>query len=245
MPEIEESLLSPDIEAPPTSWYSETNKELVTKKGWKTGDDALKSYTELERSLGSRVKMPSPESSAEEIRAFYQKTGCPENPEGYEIKEVAEGAVRDEISENELKKIAYQNGVSKQAFESIVKGYYDNQAAQLQQGRIQGEKQLREELGTKYDAELTIGKRFCAECSDEFKNLLETTGLGNSPIIVKEFIRLGKKTMSDTLIKGDTSGDKEGEYVPKFKDSPSMYASGEDEDSKKARAYFESRGHKY
>ena len=229
-----------------TQWYSDNYKEVVEKKGWKTGDDALKSYTELEKSMGARVKMPTPESSAEEIRAFYQKTGCPENPDGYEIKvsEEIPAFLRNEDIENDLKKIAHAEGISKQGFETIVSKFYERQNEMVQHSRQQGEAKLKEEWSTKYPEELEIAKRFCNECSDEFKQLLEQSGLGNNPLFIKEFNRLGKKTMSDSLIRG-SQGDNEPAYEPKYKSSPAMYATGEDEESKKAREYFKARGFKY
>lgn len=228
-----------------TKWYSDAYKDVVAKKGWKTGDDALKSYTELEKSFGGRVKLPSPESSAEEIRAFYQKTGCPENPDGYELKDLPADIARNEDAEKAVRQIAYDFGVSKQAFESIVKGYYEKLATDMQKSREDGERALRQELGDKYDAELNIARSFCKTCSNEFKDLLEKTGLGNNPVFIKEFINKGKQTMGDTLIRGHQEGNKEESYIPQYKDSPEMYKSGEDDESKKARAFFEAKGFKY
>ncbi len=249
MPETETSLLSEtqvDNSQQAATWYGEENKELVETKGWKTGDDAVNSYRDLEKSMGGRLKMPTPESSAEEIRAFYQKTGCPENPEGYEIP-VVEGAeqFRNENIENSLKLIAHAEGVNKQAFEHIVKGYYDQLLADTQASRTQGETALKQELGAKYDEELAIGRRFCDTCSDEFRKLLDDSGLGNSPIVIKEFIAKGKQTMADTLIRGTEGERKEGDYKPQFTADANFYANGEDEESKKARAWFEARGHTY
>ncbi len=232
----------------PTQWYGEGSKEIVETKGWQTADDVIKGYTELEKTVGGRVKMPTPESSAEEIRAFYQKTGCPENPEGYEIAVPEEMAgMRDEGIESAIKQIAYDQGVSKQAFESIVKGYYDKINADMQAGRNAGEKALKEEFGDKYDEQVGIAQRFCKEaCSQEFRDLLEASGLGNNPVFVKEFISLGRKTMADTLIKGTVSGDaSKDEYTPQYTADAAFYANGEDDESKKARAWFEARGHKY
>lgn len=228
-------------------WYPQEYAELVKVKGWDKPEKVLKSYKDLESSMGSRVKMPTPESSAEEIRAFYQKTGCPENPDGYEIPKV-EGAenFRNENIEKSLKQIAHAEGVSKQAFESIVKGYYDQLAMDTKASREQGEQTLRQELGAKYDEEMTIARRFADQCSDEFRELLDSSGLGNSPIFVKEFINLGKKIMEDTIVKGDGAGEaKEGEYKPVYANSPEMYSTDESDEGKKARAYFTAKGHKY
>lgn len=245
-PQGDDTLISPQPETTPKAWYGDENKNLVETKGWASADDALKSYTELEKTFSGRVKMPTPESSAEEVRAFYQKTGCPENPEGYEIKDLPEGVVRNEEMEKWARQRLYEGGASKQLGEGIIRGFYEQNAAFLAAGRQAGEKALKEELGDKYDAEIAIAQRLCKTCSEEFQHIMVQTGLGNNPIILKEFIALGKKTLSDTLIKGEAEGNKEeGGYVPTYKGSPEMYATGEDEESKKARAYFEARGYKY
>jgi len=242
-----DTLLSPEPATTSTeNWFGEESKGLVEQKGWKTADDALKSYTELEKMSSGRVKMPTPESSAEEIRSFYLKTGCPENPDGYEIA-VTEGteSFHDEATEAVLKEVAHEMGVSKQAFEKIVGAYYDKMATDLLQGREAGEKALKEEWGDQYDTGLEVAKRFCAECSDEFQDLLVTTGLGNNPIFIKEFNGLGKKILSDTLIKGEVGNSDEKGYAPQYPNTPEMYASGEGAESEKARAWFTARGHVY
>jgi len=227
-------------------WYGDEYKEVVAKKGWKAPTDALKSYVELEKTFSGRVKMPTPESSAEEIRQFYQKTGCPENPDGYEIQVPEEvAALRDEAAESELRKVAHEMDVSKQAFEAIVGKYYGQMANQMVQSRVQGETALKEEFGDKYDENVKIAQRFAGNCSEEFRELMEKTGMGNNPIIIKEFINLGKKTMSDSLIKGEQGSSAEEAFVPSHQNSPDMYKHGEDEYSVKARAYFSARGHKY
>ena len=227
-------------------WYGDEYKEVVAKKGWKAPTDALKSYVELEKTFSGRVKMPTPESSAEEIRQFYQKTGCPENPDGYEIQVPEEvAALRDEAAESELRKVAHEMGVSKQAFEAIVGKYYGQMANQMVQSRVQGETALKEEFGDKYDENVKIAQRFAGNCSEEFRELMEKTGMGNNPVVIKEFINLGKKTMSDSLIKGEQGSSAEAAFVPSHQNSPDMYKHGEDEESVKARAYFSARGHKY
>lgn len=247
--QVENSLLTEgQQETTSTKWYSDDNAELVERAGWKSADDAIQSWRNIEKTSSGKVKMPTPESSAEEIRAFYQKTGCPENPEGYEVPTV-EGAehFRDEGTENALKQIAYDYGIPKQAFEAIVKGYYDKLAADSRAGLEAGEKVLKEEWKDNYDENLKISQRFCGTCSDEFRELMEKTGLGNNPIVIKEFLEKGKQTMSDTLIKGtgDDGETKEG-YKPKYPNSPEQYANMEGEEGEKARAWFEkNKGHTY
>jgi hypothetical protein len=245
----EATLLSPEP-ATTSAWYGEESAGVVESKGWKTADDAIKSYTELEKMSSGRVKMPdfsNPEQNAEEIRAFYQKTGCPENPEGY-TPDLQEGSEKfiDAETMDVIRKAAWDSGTSNQAFSTTVKAVVDAMESRLAQSLQQGEAALKEEFGDKYDENLSIAQRFVKEaCSPEFLEIMDTTGLGNNPVVLKEFINLGKKTMADTLIKGQVANSEEAEYVPRYADSPEMYATGEDEESVKARAWHTARGHKY
>jgi len=253
MSEADGATIVAEPETTSEAWYPQEYSELVKNKGWDTPGKFLESYKNIESGYSQRVKLPTPESSAEEIRAFYQKTGCPENPDGYEIQAPEEVAgLRDEAMESILRQVAHEQGVPKQAFESLFNKYYGNLAEGVAKGREYGETKLREDLGEAYDEEVAIAQRFCAGCSDPFKQLLETTyvkrdgaimQLGNIPEIVKEFISLGKKTLSDNLIKGEPPEPETDEnWQPAYPESPSMYQFGDDEESKRARAWFKKRG---
>ena len=137
-----------------------------------------------------------------------------------------------------MAKVAHEMGVSKQAFEAIVGKYYDSLATTMVKNREASEAALKEEFGDAYTEQLTVAQRFAQSRSPEFMELMETTGLGNNPVIIKEFIAMGKATMADTLVKGDIANSDEAAYKPQYPDSPGMYASGQSEESKKARAYF-------
>lgn len=247
-PQGGEPLLSPQPEITPTQWYGDEHKELVEKKGWDGADSFLKSYTAIEKMSSGMAKLPTPETSAEEIRAFYQKTGCPENPEGYEITGLPEDLpdfVRDEGTENAMKQVAYDQGVSKQAFEAIVRSFYEKADADLRASKTQGEQTLKEQHGDKYDEVITVANRFFDSCSEEFCTLVKATGLASHPVFINEFNNKGKATMSDTLIKGSGEGEEKDKPIIKYPNSPEMYASGEDDESKQGRAYHEAKGYKY
>ncbi len=243
--QTENSLLAGQEETTSVNWFSEENAEVVKQKGWGSGDDVIQGYRNLEKMSSGMAKLPTPESSAEEIAQFYRKTGTPENIEGYEI-EIPEGIPIDEDGMNAVKQVAIDKGVSKQGFEAIVKTYLDSLVEGQVKGREAGEAQLREEFGDKYDESLKIAQRFCAPASDEFQALLKSTGLGNHPVFVKQFLEWGKQTLSDTLIKGTQNGGTiDKDYAPAYPDSPEMYTGGEDDESKKARAWHTARGHTY
>ncbi len=79
---------------------NEDNRTLVENKGWKSPDDALKSYRELDEYRGRSVAVPGEGATAEEWRAFRAKTGMPEAANDYQFA-VPDGA--DETAVQSLK----------------------------------------------------------------------------------------------------------------------------------------------
>lgn len=228
-----------------TPWYGDEYKEVVTQKGWSNPSDALKSYTELEKAYGGTVKIPTEESSPDEKSAFYTKIGRPENPDGYEIKDVPDNIPRNEGFEAVMRKVAFEQGVPKLAFEAQAKSYFDALSQDIAQARVEGENALKGEWKENYSTNLEIARRFAREGGEDFLKLLDETGLGSNPVFVRAFFGYGTKTIDDSLIKGESSGDKTGEWKPPYVGSPEMYATGDDEESQKAREWFKQRGHIY
>ena len=227
-----------------TQWHSQENSEMVTQKGWKTADDALKSYSELEKSFSGRVKLPTEQSTAEEKSSFYKSIGVPEGPEGYEIKDVPGNIVRNESAELALKGVAFEGGCPKATFEAIVKAFYDGESSRLIEDRTTSEATLKQEWSKpgQYDANVEIAQRAISELfGEEFKAILDVTGLGNNHIVIKAMYNAGLKMLSDTLIGGLPTGQTEEDknWKPKSPNSPEMYRSGDDPESIKSRKWFE------
>lgn len=232
----------------PESWYSEGDYgELVAQKGWSSANDTLKSYSELEKSMGAKVKIPTPESSAEEVSSFYAKIGRPENPDGYEFTDIPDNVPRDENMESLMRKVAFDSGIPKSAFESQIKAYYDALGQAMEKNVTDAKTALEGEWKDKYGANMEIAKRFMNEGGEDFVAFINDSGLGNNTTLIKAFYNYGLKIMDDSLIKGDGAGgdSTDKNYEPQYPDSPEMYAAGDDEDSKKARSYFRAKGHSF
>jgi len=85
----------PDSNTPPpndapVSWFGDAHKDFVTNKGWKSGDDAITSFQNLEKLIGAdkagrTVVMPKDANDADGIKAFRAKLGVPEKPEDYSL----------------------------------------------------------------------------------------------------------------------------------------------------------------
>ena len=249
--EAQPSLLEADKPAEITSWHSEENNEVVERAGWKGPDDVIQSWRNIEKMSSGMTKMPTPESSAEEISAFYAKMGRPENPDGYEITDVPENIPRDEMMESLMRKVAFDRGIPKASFEAQIKSYYDALSQGMAQAQANGIATLEKDWGAAYKANTLIVQRACdelipdTELHEAFAKLINDTGLQDNPIFGKVFLGIGTRMLDDTLVKGDGTPEPKSDYVPKFANSPEQYATGEDKESEQARAYFTARGHNY
>jgi hypothetical protein len=241
-----DTLLS-DTNSQTGSWYAEEQAELVNRQGWKNPSEAVRDYGELLKSASGKVKLPGENSSPDEISNFYKKNGpllgVPDTPDGYEIKDVPDDIPRDETLEGKLKQWAHEQHIPKASFETVIRNYYREIGEMRAQARSEGETTLKAEWKDNYGTNLEIAKRFAKEGGDEFLNFLENTGIGNHPTIIKAFFNYGQKILSDSLIKGEATGEKdEAGWQPTYPNSPEMYAQMTSEEGEKARAWFESRG---
>ena len=256
MTEETDTGLVDDTTTTDTAWHSEDNTELVTQQGWKSGDDVIRDYNELNKSASGKVKVPTDESSAEEISAFYAKIRGVDNAEGYDMPkpELPEGMNYDENFEKVIRGIAFEAGISKAQMKKLSEAYNAYQIeqfgtfeAELAQTHEEGRQVLQKEWKEDYEVNSEVAKRACTElCDDDFKALLKETKLGNHPVFMRNFFNIGKKILDDTLIKGtQAGGDEKDAYVPAYPDSPGMYANDTSPEGEKARLWHTKRGHIY
>ena len=102
---------------------------------------------------------------------------------------------------------------------------------------------LKAQWGEKTTKEnIELAKRAVRE-NPMVKDVITDEMVESDPVFVAFVSALARKGMNDTLVTGAASG--EEDYRPEYPDSPEMYRHGESESAKKARAWFEARGHKY
>ncbi len=244
MPEPDASLMTDTpVETP---WFSEENAELVTQQGWKSPDDTIRDYTELQKSASGKVKIPVEGAPEEEVSAFYAKIRGVDTPEGYEIKVPENVAMSQEVVDK-LRQWAYETGTPKVAFETVLRNYLQDASEQSIKSLEVAKKELQDEWQNDYDVNFELADRFVTnDCSKEFRQVLVNSGLHNHPVFVKEFLSFAKRIATDTFVKGDQKDNKsDAEYKPQYPTSPDMYKAGDDEESTKARAYFTAKGHVY
>jgi hypothetical protein len=216
-----------------------------------------KGYSELFTKMGSSTKIPTAESPAEEVNAFYKQVGRPDTADGYTKPTLAEGQEVDQEFFGNMATIAHESGLSSDQFSKMVGKYVDLEAqrkeaeiVEFNRYREEADRKLHEELGADYDKEIELSKRAYTEyAGDDLKELLATdkyVSLMNEPAFIKMMIGIGKKNMDDTFVKGEGQVEKPVDnYVPNSPNSPTMYANMDGEEGTKARIFFRAKGHVY
>jgi hypothetical protein len=180
--------------------------------------------TDLTKRLENAVFMPGKDAKPEEVNAFYQKIGRPENQDGYKITKPAdlpEGIAYDPAIETEFKKFAFEKGLSAAQAESLygwyyqlVKNGYDNEQANTAKVREETINKLKTDWGQNFEPNKELAIRaFKAFGKDDAAAFLtkkvDGVALGDHPAFLKLFHEIGSKIAPDSALfdKGGGGGD--------------------------------------
>lgn len=185
------------------SSVGEDYKLLITKKGFKSVDDVLKSYTNLEGMMGKKFD----DLTNEELQQVYTKLGAPESPDGYEFEEaeLPEG-IQDNMTEWFASK-AHELGISKKAAQELRKEFMAKQAEEFQSmigsnqvaeaDKVEG---LKKEFGAAYEERIDAAKAALNEFGgEELKEMINKHGLNNEPALIKLLSKVGMATSEGTM----------------------------------------------
>lgn len=159
------------------------NRTLVEAKQWKSVDDAIKSYRDLEAHASKSLKVPGADATAEEWNAFYGKLGRPESPDKYELKLNTEAVPQDfpydEKSAIEFRTWAHEAGLSPQQAQSLHDKFVGYQAS--------GFTSMREQMvKAEGDAHRTITTQWGDPDTDGYKHNLEYASRAISQLGLKD-----------------------------------------------------------
>jgi hypothetical protein len=197
-------------------WFSETHKEFVENKGWKTGDDAIGSYVNLEKLVGAdkagrTVVLPKDENDAEGRKAFHAKLGVPETADKYELPlpEGDDGAFSKTASE-----WFHQAGIPKTAAQAIATKWNEHFAGLVKAGedadKAESEKQLgalKTEWAADYEKNAELSRRGLKAYGekaglDEHDLKALELSIGTAKML-KMFHALGQSTQESDFAQGD------------------------------------------
>lgn len=142
----------------------------------------------------------------------------PQAPASYEDVRLPPGAQDTQGLLNEFKQLAQTLNLPPQAAQQLVEWEFSRaqnlsrqQEAQHQQLLQNWADASKEMLGPSYEEDLALAVRAADTFGGEpLRQLLEETGLGNHPVIVKTFCQIGRATAEDSSLGGKeaSGGDK-------------------------------------
>lgn len=190
-------------------------REDPSLKDFKDVGGLAKSYIHAQKMVGSLgndpdrlVQMPGEDATDDDIAEFYNKLGRPEEASAYELNydEESPAKIQGEFVD-QYKEWAHEAGLTpKQAqvlmdkYSGWAEGIVEQSNKDYNEVRDQNEKVLQDEFGGEYDNKVALAGRAAKELGgDEFMDLMEETGLGNDPRVVKTFAKIGEMLSEDEL----------------------------------------------
>ena len=174
-------------------------------------DDLAKSYVHAQHLVGKdKIALPSNENDHEAWNDVLSKLGRPDSPEKYELPKPAEDSPVHipEGMDQEFSKKAHELGLTnKQARDlfgwyvsDVAEGQHKQFEQQVGEARQSAEQELRKEFGNAFtDKVQAAHKAVQTYGGDEVLKVLETSGLGNDPNVVRMFAKLGENLREDTV----------------------------------------------
>lgn len=148
----------------------EDARGVVTTKGWKTPADAIKSFVELERTVGvDKIALPGKDAKPDAWDAVYTKLGRPEKVDGYRVPAPGEGksyTPEDLAFQKGVLPILHKAGLSQRQLDAIAPEWNKLAAGitaaadQADADRVKAAKgALEAKWGDKYDAHHDLATR--------------------------------------------------------------------------------------
>lgn len=177
----------------------------------------MKSYYHAQKSIGrDKVVIPNENSTPDEWNEFYQKAlGVDPAPENYriEFKDDKVPHFNEQLRE-QFRQKAHELRVPPDKAAQLAEFFNEqiDQSVKTLQGRTQeqvrqGVEKLQTDWGEAYDSRVNSAKRFIKEHgTDEFREYLKQTGLGQDPGVIKFFGDFAAKFYGEGKVPKEGSG---------------------------------------
>lgn len=189
--------------------------DLRDEKIWDNVPDTptlLKNYAHAQKRMGGSLSIPTDESDREVWDDLYGKLGRPESIEGYTdvFGNLPEGFEWQEDIQRGFLDAVHKAGLNNHQTKEIV-GWYENWQRDIgmESDRVLGEAEttLRNEWGPNYDGNISLASRAVAKVGGEpLQKLLDETGMGNHPDMIRAFVRVGRNLAEDNIITAEVGG---------------------------------------
>lgn len=171
-------------------------------------DKLAKSYTHLVKKMGvpaeQLLRLPQAGEPMDEV---YNALGRPETYENYDMGEYAPETTED------FRQLAHQIGLNNDqanvlfdAYVNAMAGQQEQEQSAFEQFEVENTQALQKEWGGSFDKNVELARRaFMNFATPEAVEIMEQTGLGNHPEILKVFSRIGELLQEDSVLPGSST----------------------------------------
>lgn len=186
-----------------------------------------KSYMNLSKLVG-RDKVPLPQTPFEpnaehkddSWEHVFNQLGRPDTPDGYKFGklQLPEGIKFNQDNHKAFAGEMHRLGLSNEQANGLFEFYWDTEISRHNNGLAQSETEteqglngLKAEWGAAYDSKINIARNAVRNSQiPGLKEMLDGTGMGNNPLVIKLFADIGEKIMGDTQLIGGVGGNGNG-----------------------------------
>ena len=198
-----------------TGWLPQALRGEASLTKFKSQEDALKAYVNLESAFGKKFEEHLKEDADPSVKARLNAArGVPEASIGYEDVKVPEGYEVDKGIVGSFKETAFKAGLTKSQANSLqewfIGQHLDQNTAQAA-ARVQEKEAALAELDKKWGAAKTrnvamIQQLVAEHGGADVKAALDETGAGNDPRVLEFLARMAGKMAEDNLITPTAGG---------------------------------------
>lgn len=179
-------------------------------------DTFVKNSLEAQKLIGKdKIVKPGENASQEELDAFYEKLGRPKESGDYKFEKPQDWPEQLPFNEGLVPKaqeIMHKHGLTAQQAEGLWKDYHNmmsesgQETLQTRQTETQNALEAyKQEVGSKFDGEVETARMALKQYGDEgLISLLNETGLGDHPAMIKAFAKAGANLRDDNFV-GNTN----------------------------------------
>jgi len=216
----------PPAGAPPTpampdfgSWRSSLDPELRDQPSIaniESFEGLVREHANVQKFIGGdKISKPAADAPQEDWDRFYGAMGRPDQADGYNLDgfKTPENVPWDKEFQDHMVGVLHKHGVSQREMAGILQDYADVQGERYNQSRAQHQaytdesaNALRQEWGGAFDSNIDLAegafKKTFGEDMDTIAHavLPDGTPIGDHPIFMKAFFRIGKEMREHGLI---------------------------------------------
>lgn len=205
-----------DKTPPPEDWRSSLPDDLKADPflgRYKSQEEALRGVAAAQKTISAGLlKKPGADAKPEDIARYRESIGVPKDVAGYDIKAEELGLDADALEA--FKPILLKHGIPADAAKGLIADYALREQArldQVQQGWVGEIAEWKNQIGpSKFARASTAAFRFAEQMAedsglgwDTVKGFLDTSRLGDHPILFRLMATAGERMLEDGIIHGD------------------------------------------